>query len=155
MEIQESMNRFYIKLAVSDLHRTNGKSICMGLSYNSLVYLSIIDRTPDCTASKLAEITDVSRPAIAAKIRELLAEGVIEKKQSREDGRIYHLSVTPKIMREYRLYDESFHRAAEEVKEKFSKKDVRTFCRILDALGEIQGRIAEEESGKSSGAEEE
>ena len=143
MKMKAAVTRFYYDMTLAELQRMNGSTVLPKLSYNSLLYLDMIDMTPDCTVSKLAGILNVSKPAVTIKVRELMALGMIEKTQSEKDRRVFHLTVRPEVVKEYRDHDIHLRRAASAVEEKFTARDIDTFCRVLAAFSTAYNRKEE------------
>lgn len=134
--LEPAMNRLHYQTMLDELRRMNGSQVMPKLSYNSLLYLDIIDMTPDCTVSRLADLLHVSRPAVTAKVKELFDAGLIEKRRSPDDGRVHYLAIKPDIEREYRGYDKSMRRAVDAVEAAFGKKEIALFCRMLEVYGD-------------------
>lgn len=132
--LKESIDRFFYQITACELRLMNRKVLSDRITYNSLLYLDLISCMEPCTASQLAELLQISKPAVTAKLRELIQQGLVQKNQSPDDRRIYYLTLTPGAARTYRLYSEGLHRAAAAVSEQFSEDELCSFCRILDTL---------------------
>lgn len=132
MGLDDALKRFYYRTMLEELRAMNGSRLLPGISYNSLLYLDIIDMTPDCTVSRLAELLHVSKSAVTIKVKELLKQGLIEKQGSPEDRRVSFLRINPAIAGEFRSYDKAMDRAMRAVKKMFTAEDIGTFCDILD-----------------------
>ncbi len=65
-------------------------------SSNDYYYLTTIYYMNQPNFSQVAEVLNLTKPAISALVRKLIQLGLIEKKQSEEDKRIFYLSVTQK-----------------------------------------------------------
>ncbi|MCD8245835.1 MAG: MarR family transcriptional regulator, partial [Parabacteroides sp.] len=98
--------------------------------------IDLVDMTPHCTASKLADMLHVSKSAVTIKINELVKLGLIEKTQSDSDKRVFYLKVNEKLVEEYRAYDESLRRALAAVQEKHTEKDIDIFCQVLTTFSD-------------------
>jgi DNA-binding MarR family transcriptional regulator len=82
MSFTDDMNYFYYRSSISELRAMHAGDYSPGLSYHSMLYLSIIAGTPSCTVSKLAEILQITRSAVTIKVKELVRRGFVEKQQS-------------------------------------------------------------------------
>lgn len=131
MSILKEINRFYYYMSLHELQVMNESDYYNGLSYNSLLYLNVIEQVPDCTVSKLARLLCVSKAAVTLKINELEKAGVIRKEQSMEDKRVYHIRLTERMERIYEGYDEIFKKVEEKLKESFPEEELRSFENIL------------------------
>ena len=134
MDLDGALKRFYYRTMLEELRAMNGSRVLPAISYNSLLYMDIIDMTPDCTVSRLAELLHVSRAAVTIKVKELLKQGLVEKQDSPADKRVRYLRINPGVAEEYRSYDKAMRRATRAVRKKFTARDVGTFCTILDVF---------------------
>lgn len=89
------------------------------------------------TIAEFANFMNISTPNAAYKVNSLVQKGYVEKIQSKEDKREYHLRPTEK----YRVYDSITYSYLQEVmkriRESFPNDDVKK-------LDEMLGRIASE-----------
>lgn len=136
MRIKSTLQKFYYEMTLAELRRMAKSRMLPKLSYASLLYLDLIEMTPECTASRLAEILGISKPAITVKINELLRRGLIRKRRSDEDRRVYYIEVQPETVEEYQPYDMALKRGLSAVIRKFRPNDVEMFCRILETFGD-------------------
>lgn len=134
MELFEALNRFYYDQVLNELRVMNESMLYPKISYNSVLYLELIHDRGECTASDLARALHVSKPAVTSKLNELIRQGLVEKIQSQEDRRVYHLRVRPEIAEEYRVFDQKTFQAAQKIKQRFSTGEVETFCAVMEAF---------------------
>ena len=88
------MKSFYYSNALCDLRLMNEKIRDNNLTYNSLLYLELINiMDGKCTVSKLAEMLNVSKPGVTLKLNELCKHDYVIKTQGKEDKRKSYLSV--------------------------------------------------------------
>ena len=137
MEMKAALDRFYYELTLSELRLMNESPVLPNISYKSLLYLDVIEMMPDCTVSALAEAMRVSKPAVTMKVGELIRRGLVEKRQSERDRRVYHLRVKPEAMAEYWSYDRAMRKAIGVVQDRFGRRDVDMFCSILHAFADV------------------
>lgn len=136
MDVKDAISRFYYDMTLNELRRMHTSGVRPSISYNSLLYLDLIDLVPDCTVSRLAEILQVSKPAVTIKVNELEKLGLIEKSQSTTDKRVFYLKVNAQLVEEYRAYDRSFRRALTAVKEQYSENELDVFCKVLTTFSD-------------------
>ena len=132
MDLQDAVSRFYLDITLNELKLMNQSNIQANISYNSLLYLDLIASQENCTASTLAQLLHISKPGVTAKINELVAQGLVTKRQSERDKRVYYLSVSDAMKEEYRAYDRRQHNATERVKAAYTPKQIATFIEMLD-----------------------
>lgn len=134
MDIVREINEFYCRMAIQELRACGESAPYLKLSYNSMLYLNVIDLTEDCTVSRLAEALRVSKPAVTLKINELVKRGLVEKEQSRTDKRVFYLKLSPEIQTIFLLYDEVFGKIEEELRQKYSEDQLELFGDILHTI---------------------
>ncbi len=66
------------------------------LSMKQIVYLDTIARMQSPTFSDLAKQLDVSKPSVTAIVHKLVQRGYVQKVQSMEDKRTFHILMTEK-----------------------------------------------------------
>lgn len=134
MSLSEAINAFYYDMTLEELRAMNGDAVCPDISYNSLLYLDLIAYRENCTASYLAKALHISRPAVTAKVNELIRQGLVEKRQSPADRRVYYLSVKPHVAAEYSAIDRRVAYAVEKMESRFSSEAIGQFCEMMEAF---------------------
>ncbi len=134
MYLKKSITQFFYNMTINELHLMNNKFLSTDITYNSLLYLDIISYTPNCTASYLANVLNISKPAVTVKINELIKQGLIVKTQSEKDKRVYYLNINQEFAHIYEAYDKSMCRAIDDVKEEYTKEEIDTFCKVLNSI---------------------
>ena len=118
MSLSEAINAFYYDMTLEELRAMNGDAVCPDISYNSLLYLELIfSMNGKCTASKIADLLYVSRPAVTLKINELIKQGFVTKTPDPEDGRQYLLSVNEEAVPKYKVYRKQDNMAIQKISE--------------------------------------
>lgn len=143
MDIKKQMERFYLDMVVNEL-RLAGSGRYQKITYNSLLYLDLIAYKENCTVSYLAEVLHIAKSAVTLKIQELEKLGLVEKKQSNTDKRVFYLYVNRTLLEEYKTYDNVLYKALDKLEEAFSAEQMDIFCCMLEALNK-QFRVAAEE----------
>lgn len=131
--LKEMLHKVFIETTISELRIMNEEPFGPNLSYNSMLYLDIISYKENCTASYIADVLHISKPAVTSKVQDLIRQGLIEKIQSQEDKRIFYLRTTKEASVVYRRYDTTIEHAVEKVEQQFSKDEIAVFCKILAA----------------------
>lgn len=86
MELRRALDSFYYSTALCDLRLMNRQFIDENITYNSLLYLELIYAMDGrLTASKIAEMLCVSKPAVTLKINELIRQGLVVKTPDPKD----------------------------------------------------------------------
>lgn len=130
-KLSQLFNKIAHNMAIHDLNIMHN-SINVGISYNSILYLDIIAASPGkYTASALAKLLCVAKPAITQKINELEKSGYIIKKPCMSDRRKSYLFVTEKLLNirnDSHIFDL--------IIQKYSTSELQKFCEIMDFLAE-------------------
>ena len=105
MDLVKEINDFYYHMALYELQVMNGNDYYNGLSYNSLLYINVMEQMEECTVSKMADVLKITKSAVTLKINELVKQGVVVKKQSEKDKRVYFLELSPHMEQIVGVYD--------------------------------------------------
>ncbi len=84
---RESLRNINAQLSVSEARQFNS---------NDYYYLTTIYYQGNPRFSQVAEALQLTKPAVSAIVRKLSGLGLVEKKQSPDDGRVYFAVVTEK-----------------------------------------------------------
>ena len=97
------------------------------------------------TVNEFAKIASLSSPNAAYKVNNLIKKGYLEKVQSQEDKREYHLYVTKKYLDYYNISHHYLDTVISRLEERFSKEELETVARVIrtvdqELMPEIQIR---------------
>ena len=138
MDLRNELNAFYYSTALCDLRLMNKKFVDQSITYNSLLYLELIHSMEGrCTASKLADMLYISRPAVTIKVNDLIRQGLVFKTPDPMDHRRNFLSVNEEAVPQYRVYRQQDDLAVKKISEQFSAEDVQKFCQMLHIITDI------------------
>lgn len=84
MDIVKGVNDFYYHMSLYELQVMNGNDYYNGLSYNSILYINVMEQMKECTVSKIADALKITKSAVTLKINELVKQGVVIKKTERK-----------------------------------------------------------------------
>lgn len=88
------------------------------------------------TVNEFAKIANLSSPNAAYKVNNLMKKGYLEKIQSTEDKREYHLYVTQKYLDYYNISYQYLDTLLTRMEERFTKEELEIFTRVLDVMNE-------------------
>ncbi len=88
------------------------------------------------TVAQFAKVLDISSPNAAHRIKSLLNKGYLEKIQSEEDAREYHLRPTEKYLRFKKINENYIHLLMERCKRRFSEEDYNKLNEMLTIINE-------------------
>lgn len=134
MKLKNTINQFYFDMTINELRLLNANIYRPNVTYNSLLYLDIIAYKKDCTVSFIAQSMNVATSAVTLKVKELIKNGLVFKKQSTTDKRVYYLFVNEEILNEYKIYDSSLESAINKIKSSYTAEQINTFCDILQTV---------------------
>lgn len=89
-----AINRYNYVLTLADMTVTSSKRNG-NLTFNDILYLNMIRYIPDCTASKIADAAHVAKSSVTVKINSLCDRGLVVRKRSEDDGRVWYLGLSP------------------------------------------------------------
>ena len=134
MTVTDKMNSFYYHMSLYELQMMNGSDCFNGLSYNSVLYINVIDQFENCTVSKLAEALHITKSAVTIKINELVRQKLVIKEQSPLDKRVYYLRLSPDTAHAMGLYDEIFQKTENELRKRYTEEQLELFGDILQTV---------------------
>ncbi|MBS4534597.1 MarR family transcriptional regulator [Clostridium sp. D2Q-14] len=138
MKLRKALDSFYYSTALCDLRLMNQQFFNQNITYNSLLYLELIfSMNGKCTASKIAELLYVSKPAVTLKINELIKQGLVTKTPDPNDRRQNFLSVNENAVPKYKVYRQQDDLAIKKITDTYSEQDIQKFCEMLGILSEI------------------
>lgn len=136
-KIKLALKNYYHDMAISDLRLQNQDNSGEKLTYNDILYLNIIQaHSGEYTASKIADLLFVSRPAVTQKINELEKKGLVYKKQGLTDKRVYKLFIGKDgFANTYNnIIEDSDDLTANLLYEKYTEKEIALFCEMLEEM---------------------
>ena len=132
-----AISRFYHHIALTDLRHMNSALPTANVTYNSLLYLDIIhSHQGQFTASALAELLHISKPAVISKVNELMKQGLVYKKQSQTDKRAFFLFVHDTVIPQFTLYQKQDLQVATAMNTRYTKEQIAKFCEMLEFMGD-------------------
>ena len=93
--------------------------------------IEIIHAMGNPTVSEFANYINISAPNAAYKVNSLIKKGYLEKVQSQDDKREFHLKVTDKYINYYNLSSDYVKTVADRMKDKFPEEDLELVERIV------------------------
>lgn len=143
MDPTKAIDRLYYNIILNELRMMNESNLYHSITYNSLLYLDLISYTENCTVSFLAGVLRVAKSSVTLKVNDLIKQGLVEKKQSEQDRRVYFLTVRPEILEEFKKLDQATNYAVEQVKKQYTPDEMNRFCEMLDAFSSYYNDYSE------------
>ena len=101
------------------------------LSMRQVLYLEAIAQLENPTFSDLAEKLAVTKPSVTALVRKLIRMGYIQKIQSQEDLRVYHIALAPKGQQFTQMHENIHQVLAERLTQNLSDLDIQQLNALL------------------------
>ncbi|MGI5958315.1 MAG: MarR family transcriptional regulator [Massiliimalia sp.] len=135
--ILKTIHTFFHTMTLEELQLMNENYPTKNITYNSLLYLDLIyTHQGEYTASMIAQLLCVSKPAVIMKINELIKLGFVYKKQSDTDKRAYYLFAREELLPQYMIYKKMDEAVAEKMTSRYSQKEIEQFCEMLKFMGD-------------------
>ncbi|MDD6023598.1 MAG: MarR family transcriptional regulator [Oscillospiraceae bacterium] len=87
------------------------------------------------TINEFATFVNISSPNAAYRVNSLVQKGYVEKIQSSNDRREYHLRPTQKYMDYYNISSQYLHQVMERIKQQFTPEEAGMLDRMLEVVG--------------------
>ena len=88
------------------------------------------------TVNEFAKLANLSSPNAAYKVNNLMKKGYLEKIQSTEDKREYHLYVTQKYLDYYNISYQYLNTVLNRLEGRFSQEELEVVKRVLKVMDE-------------------
>lgn len=136
--LREAFSKVYTKFKLHFYHRvferledreatlTTVETFCMEIIYAM--------KNP--TVNEFAQATHISSPNAAYKINSLVKKGYLNKVQSKEDKREYHLEVTEKYLDYYNISYNYMSVVMDRIQERFTEEEQAQIERFLTIVSE-------------------
>ena len=98
--------------------------------------MEIIRALDEPTINEFASFANISSPNAAYKVNSLIRKGYVEKVQSPNDRREYHLRPTQKFHDYYNLSSAYIREVMDRVREHFTPEEVLQMDRVLNFVGQ-------------------
>ena len=134
MNIRKELNRYFLAASIEELRASNIDT--HNVSYNSMLYVNIIESKDKCTISYIAKNLNISKSAVTIKVNELEMLGLVKRVKSETDKRVNYLKVTDKVIEICKSYYKNTDKCIKEVNNNYTKTEIDSFCRILKEISE-------------------
>lgn len=137
-KLYKALFQFFHDMTLNELRLMNRQITDQNITYNTFLYYDLVaTHQGEYTASQIADLLHVSKPAVITKVNEMIKLGYLYKKQSTTDKRVYYLFAYEDGVRDEFLYQKMDHGVVEALMEKYSKSDLETFCDIMYDIGAL------------------
>lgn len=145
MELKKSIKNYFLQITMNELYLMNHDEDGWDISYNSLLYLDLINLIPNCTGSLLADKLGISKAAVTLKVNDLIKQKLVHRVQSDDDKRVFYLKVNEESEAYYKQYEKALNSAVKQAEEKYSLEEREIFINILEDIKNEYVRVLENE----------
>lgn len=105
-----------------------------GFTVRQMEYLDTIHRLGNPNLGEIARELNLSRPSVTAIVDKLASKGYIQKRQSDEDRRSFHVHLSAKGKKLAEMHNETHHHIADLFRNNLSSKDLNALVSILNKV---------------------
>ena len=101
------------------------------MTVRQVSYLKVIDEQGDVTFSRLAEITNNSKPTVTEMVNRFVSRDCVYREPSRNDGRILYIRLTDKGKKIAQAEQAALRRVAERMADSLDEEELALLIRLL------------------------
>ncbi len=105
-----------------------------GFTVRQMEYIDVIGRLENPNLGEIAAALKVSKPSVTAIVDKLTERGFIDKYQSDEDRRSFHVHLSAKGKKLVRMHNETHQRIADLFSRNLNEKDLKTLIALLNKV---------------------
>jgi DNA-binding MarR family transcriptional regulator len=103
-----------------------------GFTARQIVYIDTINRLDNPNLGEIAKALKLSKPSVTAIVDKLASKGYIEKFQSDEDRRSFHVHLSTKGKNLVKMHGETHNKLADMLHKNLDSKDLKKLVTILN-----------------------
>ena len=105
-----------------------------GFTARQIIYIDTIDMLGNPNLGEIARVLKLSKPSVTAIVDKLASKGYIEKFQSDEDRRSFHVHLSAKGKKLVKMHCETHNKIVDVLQNNLNSKDLETLVRILNKV---------------------
>jgi DNA-binding MarR family transcriptional regulator len=105
-----------------------------GFTVRQLEYIDVINKLDNPNLGEIARALKLSKPSVTAIVEKLAGKGYIQKFQSDEDRRSFHVHLSAKGRKLVELHNETHNRIANLFKSGLDSKDLKSLVALLNKV---------------------
>jgi len=106
----------------------------LGLTARQIEYIDTIEKLGNPNLKEIAEALKLSKPSVTAIVDKLTNKGYIDKFQSDEDRRSFHVHLSAKGKKLVKLHDETHNRIADLFTNNLNSRDLKQLVLLLNKV---------------------
>lgn len=105
-----------------------------GFTPRQLEYIDTIHRLGNPNLGEIARELNLSKPSVTAIVEKLAVKGYVQKFQSDEDRRSFHVHLSARGKKLVEIHHETHQRIADLFRKHLDEKDLKTLVRLLNKM---------------------
>ncbi len=105
-----------------------------GFTARQIEYIDTINRLGNPNLGEIAKALKLSKPSVTAIVDKLAAKGYIQKFQSDEDRRSFHVHLSAKGEKLVEMHNDTHNKIADLFKNNLDSKDLKTLVSLLNKI---------------------
>jgi len=105
-----------------------------GFTARQMEYLDVINRFGNPNLGEIAKVLKLSKPSVTAIVDKLAANGYIQKFQSDEDRRSFHVHLSTKGKKLVQAHNQTHERIAAFLAANLDRKDLKALVTLLNKV---------------------
>jgi DNA-binding MarR family transcriptional regulator len=105
-----------------------------GFTARQIVYIDTINKLGNPNLGEIAKALKLSKPSVTAIVDKMAGKGYIQKFQSDEDRRSFHVHLSAKGKKFVKMHNETHHKIADLIKNNVESKDLKTLVALLNKV---------------------
>ncbi|MEE9911009.1 MAG: MarR family transcriptional regulator [Deltaproteobacteria bacterium] len=105
-----------------------------GFTIRQLEYIDVINTLGNPNLGEIATALKLSKPSVTAIVEKLAAKGYIQKCQSDEDRRSFHVHLSARGKKLVEMHDETHQNIADLFQSSLNEKDLRALVALLNKV---------------------
>jgi len=105
-----------------------------GFTSRQLEYIDTINRLGNPNLGEIASALKLSKPSVTAIVEKLAGKGYIQKFQSDEDRRSFHVHLSARGKKLVEIHNETHQKIADLFRKNLDEKDIKTLVRLLNKM---------------------
>lgn len=105
-----------------------------GFTPRQLEYIDAIHRLDNPNLGEIARALNLSKPSVTAVVEKLVVKGYVQKFQSDEDRRSFHVHLSAKGKKLVEIHHDTHQKIADLFRNNLDEKDIKTLERLLNKM---------------------
>ncbi len=105
-----------------------------GFTARQLTYIDVINKLGNPNLGEIAKALKLSKPSVTAIVDKLAGKGYIQKFQSDEDRRSFHVHLSTKGKKLVKMHNETHYKIADLINKNLDSKELKVLVTIMNKV---------------------